>query len=105
MKIRPKARRYNDDEMDESYFAARSNGEQNNREELVKAVDLDLKYHTEFKIFDKKLLPFSRSNRMPVSAWSSVECLPRLLFAIQSKPHIFYCSILLILAWCPNLYL
>jgi hypothetical protein len=25
MKIRPKPRRYNDDELDESYFAARSN--------------------------------------------------------------------------------
>jgi hypothetical protein len=57
MKIRPKPRKYNPEDLDESYFAAKSNEDGNCSREENPAADKSDFFNTqkrEFKILDKK---------------------------------------------------
>lgn len=74
MKIRPKPRKYNREDMDESYFAANSQEDgDRSREELVSPGESDFfkASKREFKIFEKKISEKNfASNRICTSKYT-----------------------------------
>ena len=69
MKIRPKPRNYNKDDLDESYFAARSDGncsKDDNNNQIKNNSDI-LTSKIEFKIFNKKTINDFSSNEIKTS--------------------------------------
>ena len=95
MKIRPKPRRYNDDELDESYFAARSNGEEKggswSDENQGNQNDINKRGMREFKIYDKKLeTKRMNGNYHSVTPYEHRQFIPVTLFGILGEPYIIY---------------
>ena len=104
MKVRPKLRNYSKDDLDESYFAARSNGgEGDNSREDEEKFNEKCFYETEkreFKILDKKE-KYSTGNEISTIKYSKRNFLGLSLVEQLSRPLNFYFVVMMLLQMVP----
>lgn len=109
MKIRPKPRNYSKDDLDESYFAARSTGddgacsrdEENDRCPDSGYADVEKR---EFKILDKKLekMKFA-SNEISTTKYTKGNFISLALLEQLSKPLNSYFVVMMLIQMMPGL--
>jgi magnesium-transporting ATPase (P-type) len=107
MKIRPKPRKYNPEDLDESYFAAKSNEDGNVSREENPATDKSDFFNTqkrEFKILDKKNAqrPYA-SNKITSSTYTFSNFIPLNLIQQFSKRSNLYFLVMMVLQMVPSI--